>query len=130
MGYTHYWRFYDYLDKEEKQNIVNDVQQLLDNVDIPLTLDGRAHTTPIVSPRHICFNGDSDNHYETFYVDLENPVYWDFCKTGWDYHNRKPYDSVVVQVLNIIKHHIDIKIMIESDAFDEEKRAEKFDTIR
>ncbi len=112
MGYTHYWSMSrDFTDKEWRditvaaRRIVNYAQSARG---IALSKEYDINRIPVIGSAQIRFNGYGDEGHETFHLTHkvgEPPEYrigqpdFQFCKTA-----RKPYDPVVVAILNSTRH--------------------------
>ena len=119
MGYTHYFhRTTDAarnIDPKLWEAICKDVFAVLSAVvkrGIPLAGDYNTHAFPLISDNVICFNGVGEHGHESFCFEraYKNvPCDW-FCKT-----ERKYYDTAVVAVLLILKHHLGDGLKLGSD---------------
>jgi len=130
MGYTHYWnQRRDFTDDEWKR-VQMGVRNILTSAEvdeIPLG-NGMGEGTPVIEADHISFNGLGDDGHETCYLSRKQPPCpewksqadydqrgaFDFCKTA-----RKPYDPVVVSVLNFLVTEFPSVISASSDGADE-----------
>lgn len=106
MGYTHYWNLNSNVLKDE---VLEDVRQILNEYRDIVQLDENDAQEPIVNNYLIQFNGIGEKGYETFVVE---PGGISFCKT-----NLRPYDLVVCEVLLVLKHHHGMNFDLDSDGF-------------
>ena len=98
MGYTHYFD-QKTIPQDKWNKIVKAVSKILnDDSDILANGYGEAGTKPVISDNYISFNGIADDAHETLYISQFPKLEFNFCKTA-----RKPYDSVVVKVLQTCK---------------------------
>ncbi len=112
MGYTHYWSASrDFTDDEWiliKAGTRNILRVAQEDHGVALSEEYDINKIPVVSDKHIFFNGYGDEGHETFVLSHKvpkAPAYrkgepdFQFCKTA-----RKPYDSAVVAILNYARH--------------------------
>ena len=103
MGYTHYFS-HKTISQDKWDKIVKAVSKILnDDSDILANGHGKFGTHPEITKGYISFNGIEDDAHETLRISRtpgKSPLERDFnsCKTA-----RKPYDSVVVKVLQTCK---------------------------
>jgi hypothetical protein len=121
MGYTHYWENSATVIPVEAILIIREIveQAYADGV---IQVEHNRKGLPIVTERLIRFNGVDDLGHETFRFDVDDVYRTDrgtafaFCKT-----NQKPYDTVVMKVLIVLKWALKELITIRSDgSFSEE----------
>ena len=96
MGYTRYW---DRTEKPITETFVKKVKEIIkDSESKGIHIgDGGGMGEPIVTTKHILFNGDASkrlDHETCFFNNSENERGFNFCKTA-----RKPYDYTVREVL-------------------------------
>ncbi len=130
MGYTHYWRQYrDFTDKEWEK-VAAGVTDILDRATAEgIALgDGMGEGDPEFKDGEILFNGAGEEAYETLYLskireprpswvstlDYERSGAHGFCKTA-----RRPYDPVVVSVLNFLATEFPAVVGVASDGAEE-----------
>ena len=115
MGYTHYWRTgkIQAIPDPALHIIKGEIDRAHQAGIIQRSLNDPG--APIVTSQEIRFNGVGDTGHETFYF-KSNGEPFDFCKTA-----RKPYDTVVMYVLIVLKHFLKDNITVSSDGdFDNE----------
>lgn len=130
MGYTHYWDFKriprgkaDQVNSsykfaiEQCQLIIQSYNAELKKQDDkhPNRLSGYSVHTVVGKYGGIKVNGTGELSHEDFclrerYKQNLEKDYWGFCKTA-----RKPYDTVVVACLIILKHHLNDLLVVSSD---------------
>ena len=104
MGYTHYWEHPEISETQWGQievrarKIINHAQ---DQLGIALSEEYDVNRIPVVTDNEIRFNGFGEEGHETFMMTRE-PTSFEFCKTA-----RKPYDAVVVAILQCMSIHVD-----------------------
>ena len=99
MGYTHYWSF-PTINNKTWARIRAAVEEVVE--DVPgLQLEFDNPEPPLIGREEIRFNGRGQYGHETFRVERDNPIGFNFCKTA-----RKPYDEAVTAVLCIVGHHL------------------------
>ena len=128
IGYTHYWHRKPRLGKTTWSNFQADVQNLLNNADIPLTYfyKGECRKGYKATSVMINFNGWDESSHENLYIPRnrkadnysqpdEDGHFFGFCKTA-----HKPYDKYVTATLLLFKHHFgkDVKIASDGSAAD------------
>lgn len=109
MGYTHYWKLLKDIDSTIWSNIVLDIKKVIKESGIKISgWNGKGK--PKFNDTVISFNGNGDkDSHETFSIE-NKPVNFSFCKTA-----RKPYDTVVVACLVVLKNYLKNDIEITSD---------------
>lgn len=119
MGYTHYWTFRKPLKGKTQiveklyQRALRDCQRTIKAYySINGGLSGYSAHTVVGLYGGLYVNGKGDNMHEPFILRehyTEN-INFNFCKTA-----QKPYDTVVVACLAILKHHLKDLIVVSSD---------------
>lgn len=125
MGYTHYWNFKapgkGQSDKVESlyQRAVKDCQKVIlayqETAEGLDRLSGYSAHTKLGQYKGIKLNGKQENSHEDFLLrehykeNLELDCYG-FCKT-----NRKPYDTVVVACLTVLKDVLGDLVKVSTD---------------
>ena len=91
MGYTHYYEANRPLDGDERRNLGDAIERIVETTDVPLAgWDGTGEVK--FSGQGVTLNGVDDDGHETFTFPVgEN---FNFCKTAY-----KPYDEVVTAIL-------------------------------
>lgn len=130
MGYTHYWQFKKSNNKRMPE-LEKALQKAVDEIGLvartwqkmhpkgsigdACRLSGyTAHVKPGQGYRGIKLNGKGDNSHEDFCIrehfrqNLDQG--FNFCKTA-----RKPYDTVIIAALCILKHRLGDAIEVSSD---------------
>ncbi len=131
MGYTHYWYRKPVIDQDVFTAIKSDFQKVIDfNNSLQDSRKVRLGSlqgtggTPTITDDEISFNGIGSESHEgvVFEREIFNPLSpsdnrdsFHFVKT-----NRKPYDSVVIAFLIILKIHLKDDISISSDGCESE----------
>jgi len=105
MGYTHRWAKTRPITDEEWGVIQTNARKILrvaqEDWGLALSEEYDINRTPVVSDTEIRFNGYADEGHETFLITREADGFT-FCKTA-----NKPYDSVVVAMLQLCAVHCD-----------------------
>lgn len=124
MGYTHYWENVAKVIPDEALVIIREIVEEA-HADGVIQLEHDRTGVPIVSERLIRFNGVGELGHETFRFDVDDDYrtergsHFAFCKT-----NQKPYDTVVMKVLIVLKWALKDYVSIRSDgSFHEEWQA-------
>ncbi len=145
MGYTHYWEF-----RIPKRTDLKDVEEqylkaIKECAQIVKTyykanggLSGYTAHTPIAKYGGLKVNGKGDDAHEDFTLaesfkkNIEED-FWGFCKTA-----RKPYDTVVVACLIVLKARLGKHFEVSSDGYSDDwqeglklaQRVVKLQTLR
>lgn len=97
MGYTHYWDNSEIIKTEQWRNICSFAHKIINianSYGIKIVREfNEPDSEPEINEAFICLNGLGEDGHETFYLSREITEF-EFCKT-----NRKPYDSIVGQIL-------------------------------
>lgn len=100
MGYTHYWEKPKPFTEENWKAFQEECKKVFEETEIPLADgSGESGTSPKISDSIVAFNGvDEDSHESCAISKLSNLGFEDFgfCKTA-----EKPYDKIVVKILNL-----------------------------
>lgn len=120
MGHTHYW----YLRTSGREAvekrlgaILEDFARLLPHLPPLAGPDGTG--APVLSPPEVAFNGPAPEDYESFVFPWwEEKKEWSFgfCKTGFAWEEKRPYDLAVRVFLLLAKLHLGDLIRLSSDA--------------
>ena len=119
MGYTHYYEVMDKRMNLKIDEIGEDIAAVIRRCEVPIgNTQGTPGSRPLISPRHIAFNGIDPEACEDFsYPPMFelNPCLglregYSYCKT-----HRYPYDIVVCVSLLIIKHHLGDNVRLSSN---------------
>lgn len=120
MGYTHYWYQKRSLTDLEWSEICANAKKIFkNNKNLLANGEGKAGTNPQIEEDFISFNGiEGDSHESCFLTKgLEFPKWQEkrnesfhFCKTA-----LKPYDSVVVEFLKMVRNVTNDAFRLESD---------------
>lgn len=113
MGYTHYFKAKEDLDKDLFSLWADQVQLIISearNKGIEISgWDGTG--SPEITDELVSFNGSGDESFETFRLTRQkDPKAWTFCKTG-----RSPYDPVVCASLISLNMIFGDKVEVSSD---------------
>jgi hypothetical protein len=120
MGYTHFWKREPRLSEVMFQSVINDLQKVLADIDIPLA-GSEGEGEPFLSLDKIVFNGVAGQGCENFRVlrvdapRMDRSKVHSFCKT-----QKLPYDLVVQVALIIMKHYFSKAIKVSSNGVDED----------
>lgn len=120
MGYTHYWRRPNRLDKNKMRKFLNDASVLINDYhENGILLD-----YSIIEENYSLdfgLNGIGEDAYESFNIPMdmhsrpdERGLCFECCKT-----NNRPYDEVVCACLILFKHYFPESV-ITSDGKDED----------
>lgn len=125
MGYTHYWTI-ELAENEEKaeeaySKAILACQRFIVSYNMVIKTQDRSHPARLAGFSAHCMpgkykglnvNGTKELGHETFYFEesYKKALGFNFCKT-----NRKPYDTVVVGCLAIMKHFLGDVIDVSSD---------------
>lgn len=73
---------------------------------------GNGKGEPTITDTRVIFNGTNENDlsHETFFIDLNEPCAFEFCKTA-----HKPYDTAVCLALLCFKHYFGEDFEFSSD---------------
>lgn len=112
MGYSHFWEGTRFpIHEKDMDDALQAMMKIGADPEVQLILAGpRGDGEPIFTQEKVAFNGKSDNSHETFILDGSWRGKFDFTKT-----NRKPYDTVVVACLIILKHYLGRSVRVASD---------------
>ena len=112
MGYTHFWKGTRFpIHEKDMDDALQDMSKLGADPDVQSILAGcRGEGEPIFTQEHVAFNGKSDDSHEPFIIDSGWRGRFNFTKTA-----RKPYDTVVVACLIILKHYLGRSVEVSSD---------------
>jgi len=128
MGYTHYWEIKQNLTASEWMKIQQKARALIKKARAKgiCVAGGAGEGSPEVSSKEIWLNGcakkkwkhkyaypGADQAHETFSFKPKKREF-DFCKTA-----EKPYDALVVSILNEARKIAPKKIRVSSDGGDE-----------
>ena len=104
MGYTHYWKKTDELDKDVwEKEFIPIASSIMKESGVALGDDlGKVDSKPNTTSDVLSFNGISPMDFETFSL-TRNKEEFSFCKTS-----SRPYDKVCVAIL-----------MLADDVFDD-----------
>lgn len=94
MGYSHYWRIEEDITPSNFKRIQTKAVEFAAFSDVPVEIN--INTLPANMSLEI--NGFNEDANETFFL-TPGSVSFDCCKTG-----QKPYDEIVVAVLNYAGH--------------------------
>jgi len=118
MGYTHYWKITERLDKDWDKwtSFLPDAMQIISyasqKLDIALADSlGETKGEATVSLGGVSMNGYAEESHESFVLRPE-VIQFDFCKTA-----RKPYDTVVTAILILAKETFGEAIQINTDGY-------------
>ena len=121
MGYTHYWMC---CAGRLPTQAVATLQEILTAAYEEGVVQYERDDTlpPVVTETQVRFNGVDEQGHETFLFDMgdsnrrSDGFRFDFCKTA-----RKPYDTVVMKVLIVLKYYLGDALKVTSDGrFDDE----------
>lgn len=126
MGFTHYFYRDIDLDKDKFAKAAADCKKVAEYLEIPIQYEYNEAKMPVFADELIRFNGVDEDGHETFVVEQKFSIgsyesqdddgkYFSFCKTA-----RKPYDTVVVACLIILKHYFGEDLRLSSDGYAEE----------
>jgi hypothetical protein len=116
MGYTHYWKITERLDKDwdkwtsflpDAMKIISHASQKLDIALADALGETKGEAT--VSLSGVSLNGYGEDSHESFVLTAEITKF-DFCKTA-----QKPYDRVVVAILILATEYFGNDIEVTSD---------------
>ncbi len=100
MGYTHHWSNSRPIDDSEWDAITTAARKILrvaqDDLGIAISIEYDVNRIPVVNDTEIRFNGYAEEGHETFLI-MRDADEYSFCKTA-----RKPYDTVVVAMLQLL----------------------------
>ena len=105
MGYTHYWEIKEDLNPKEWSKWISGAITIASKAEVPVDIDIKSTR----KHRFMSIEGLGRYGYETLFIE---PYQWDFnsCKTA-----RKPYDKVVVAILQFGQQILPDKIRWWSD---------------
>lgn len=116
MGYTHYWKITERLDKDWDKwtSFLPDAMQIMSHASQKLDIAladafGETKGDNMISLSGVSMNGYGEESYESFVLTNEVTKF-DFCKTA-----RKPYDPVVVAILILATEYFGNDIEVTSD---------------
>jgi len=116
MGYTHYWKITERLDKnwDNWTSFLPDAMKIISHasqrLDIALAdAFGETKGEATVSLSGVSLNGYAEESHESFVLTQELTEF-DFCKTA-----QKPYDRVVVAILILATEYFGNDIEVTSD---------------
>jgi len=126
MGYTHYWRRPERLEKRIWARFTADVKRIIltavTDDGIPIVDAWGRGGDPVVDSDLVSFNGKApDDGFETFHIprveempdwqrERGDKLVFNFTKTA-----RNRYDKVVVACLVALKYHYGSRVVISSD---------------
>lgn len=118
MGYTHYWKVKEDIDERFFRMIQAKAAEIASKSKAPVTISINTH------PLHLklVIEGMFSDSHETFYLTPKKNTF-NFCKTA-----HKPYDEVVVGVLNYAGHLNQFNWWSDGDNADLTKGVELSDT--
>ena len=113
MGYSQYFKINRaFTDKEWEE--IKDRSKILFNKNRQILAGplGEKGTQPEIKREYISFNGKEEEggDYETCYLPKSPEGSFNFCKTG-----RRPYDTVVVELLKTVRQVAPDAIVLSSD---------------
>lgn len=120
MGHTHYWRIRTEAKEAVEKRlgaVLEDFARLLPHLPPLAGPDGTGG--PVLYPPEVAFNGPAPEDYESFVFPWwEEKKEWSFgfCKTGFAWENKRPYDLAVRVFLLLAKLHLGNLIRVASDA--------------
>jgi hypothetical protein len=116
MGYTHYWKITERLDKDWDKwtSFLPDAMKIMSyaeaKLDIPLAdAFGETKGDEQISLSGVSMNGYAENSHDSFVLSPEVTEF-DFCKTA-----QKPYDTVVTAILVLAKETFGEAIEVSTD---------------
>ena len=111
MGYTHYWEVKEKIKTKAFKRIQEKASKIAFISEASVTITTNTHPLHLM----LVIEGIGSDSHETFYL-TPNKNKFQFCKT-----NQKPYDEIVVAVLNYAGHHHSFSWWSDGDNFDLEK---------
>jgi len=111
MGYTHYWQIKKEIDTKSFKMIQAKASEIAFISEASVTITTNTHPLHLM----LVIEGIGSDSHETFYLTPKDNKFG-FCKT-----NHKPYDEVVVAVLNYTGHLKTFSWWSDGDNFDLEK---------
>ena len=99
MGYTHYWSHDKAIEDDVWNKIAKEAMVVARKSSARIQYEYDDESLPCFDSQQVRFNGVDDEGHETFQL-TPDPISFAFCKTA-----VKPYDTIVVAILIIAKHH-------------------------
>jgi hypothetical protein len=121
MGYTHNWTQKKTFTEQEWRLICNEARQIIKASNVPVSYEYDVTQAPCIDDDCIRLNGTGDDGHETFYIARKRTQEpWHYCKTAFCKTACKPYDKIVVMILNHIhQQHGDMfTISTDGDMFE------------